>query len=129
MTTATVVTEVSRAPESPEPVPGPPDRPSPTCQVKLGCSAPVVDCAVPEHGGTDGSGGCPQAGDVCIGCTVPGFPDAFLPLRDDPTGDTPPSALIRPYGAVIRRLRGIVGTAAARKPERYPSRTRGADHG
>jgi hydrogenase small subunit len=125
MTTATVVTEVSRAPENPEPVPGPPDRPSPTtCQVKLGCSAPVVDCAVSGHGGKDGSGGCPQAGGVCIGCTVPGFPDAFLPLRDDPTAHGTPSAPPRPYGAVVRRLRGIV---AAQRSERHPSRTRGAD--
>ncbi|WP_330440267.1 hypothetical protein [Streptomyces griseoaurantiacus] len=121
MTTATVATEVSRAPGRP----ATPDRPSSTCQVKLGFSAPVLDCAVPARG-ADGTGGCPQAGGVCIGCAVPGIPDAFLPLREEPAAGGPPASVTGPYGAVLRRLRGI---AAGRTPARHPSPARGADHG
>ncbi|MFJ3824330.1 MULTISPECIES: NADH-quinone oxidoreductase subunit B family protein [Streptomyces] len=89
---------------------------SPKCQVKVGCWGPVVNCNVPKRGWMSGVGGCPNVGGICIGCTMPGFPDAFMPFMDEPTGATLSSALIRPYGAVIRRLRGITNMAVNREP-------------
>ena len=37
--------------------------------------------------------GCPNVGGICIGCTMPGFPDKFMPFMDMPPGTglgTPP---------------------------------------
>ena len=42
---------------------------------RLGCWGPVVQCNVPNRGWMAGLGGCPNVGGVCIGCTMPGFPD------------------------------------------------------
>jgi hydrogenase small subunit len=54
-----------------------------------------------------GIGGCPNVGGICIGCTMPGFPDKFMPFMDEPPGGTVSAGTVRMYGAVIRRLRGI----------------------
>ncbi|MBV8711410.1 MAG: hypothetical protein JOY56_06505, partial [Solirubrobacterales bacterium] len=51
---------------------------SPKCQVKIGCWGPVVNCNVPKRGWMGGIGGCPNVGGICIGCTMPGFPDKFM---------------------------------------------------
>ena len=59
---------------------------SPKCLVKLGCWGPVVDCNVTKRGWMDGIGGCPNVGGICIGCTMPGFPDKFMPFMDKPPG-------------------------------------------
>ncbi len=67
----------------------------PECLVKLGCWGPVVNCNVTKRGWMDGIGGCPNVGGICIGCTMPGFPDKFMPFMDEPAGRTrrrPPSA-------------------------------------
>ena len=59
----------------------------PRCLVKLGCKGPVVKCNVPVRGWVDGYGGCPNVGGICMACTMPGFPDKFMPFMDeDPTG-------------------------------------------
>ena len=74
---------------------------SPKCIVKLGCWGPVVKCNVPKRGWINGVGGCPNVGGICIGCTMPGFPDKFMPSMDEPPGgkvSTPPFL----YGTVIR---------------------------
>jgi hydrogenase small subunit len=78
---------------------------SPKCIVKLGCWGPVVQCNVPKRGWIGGIGGCPNVGGICIGCTMPGFPDRFMPFMDEPPGALLSSNLIRPYGALIRTLR------------------------
>ena len=52
----------------------------PTCLVKLGCWGPVVKCNVTKRGWMGGVGGCPNVGGICIGCTMPGFPDKFMPF-------------------------------------------------
>jgi hypothetical protein len=57
---------------------------SPKCQVKIGCWGPVVNCNVPKRGWMAGIGGCPNVGGICIGCTMPGFPDKFMPFMDAP---------------------------------------------
>ena len=59
---------------------------SPKCLVKIGCWGPVVKCNVPKRGWMDGIGGCPNVGGICIGCTMPGFPDKFMPFMDEPPG-------------------------------------------
>ena len=59
---------------------------SPKCIVKLGCWGPVVKCNVPKRGWMGGVGGCPNVGGICIGCTMPGFPDKFMPFMDEPPG-------------------------------------------
>ena len=59
---------------------------SPRCLVKLGCWGPVVNCNVPKRGWMAGIGGCPNVGGICIGCTMPGFPDKFMPFMDEPPG-------------------------------------------
>ena len=57
----------------------------PRCLVKLGCKGPVVKCNVPVRGWVDGYGGCPNVGGICMACTMPGFPDKFMPFMDEDT--------------------------------------------
>src|SRR3954471_15748039 len=80
---------------------------SPKCQVKIGCWGPVVNCNVPKRGWMAGIGGCPNVGGICIGCTMPGFPDKFMPFMDAPPGGGLSSAITGTYGPMIRKLRGI----------------------
>ena len=48
----------------------------PHCMGLLGCKGPISHCKVPRDGFAEGTGGCPNIGSPCIGCTEPGFPDA-----------------------------------------------------
>ena len=50
------------------------------CLVKLGCKGPVVKCNVPVRGWVNGVGGCPNVGGICMACTMPGFPDKYMPF-------------------------------------------------
>jgi len=90
---------------------------SPKCLVKTGCWGPVVNCNVPKRGWMAGIGGCPNVGGICIGCTMPGFPDKFMPFMDEPPGGTVSSNVTTVYGALIRRLRGITNHAVNREPK------------
>jgi hydrogenase small subunit len=90
---------------------------SPKCQVKIGCWGPVVNCNVTKRGWMDGVGGCPNVGGICIGCTMPGFPDKFMPFMDEPPGGTFSSTLTKAYGAMIRRLRSITNTTVNKEPK------------
>ena len=57
------------------------------CLVKLGCKGPVVKCNVPLRGWQSHMGGCPNVGGICMACTMPGFPDKYMPFMDeDPMG-------------------------------------------
>ncbi|HET7489753.1 MAG TPA: hypothetical protein VFJ85_17635 [Acidimicrobiales bacterium] len=53
---------------------------SDACLVDLGCWGPVVECNINSRGAINGAGGCMNTGGACIGCTMPGFPDAFGPF-------------------------------------------------
>ena len=53
------------------------------CLVKLGCKGPVVKCNVPVRGWVNGVGGCPNVGGICMACTMPGFPDKYMPFMDE----------------------------------------------
>ncbi len=90
---------------------------SPKCQVKIGCWGPVVNCNVTKRGWMGGIGGCPNVGGICIGCTMPGFPDKFMPFMDEPPGGTVSAAMSTAYGALIRRLRGITNHTLNREPK------------
>ncbi|HZP40398.1 MAG TPA: hydrogenase expression protein HypE [Candidatus Binatia bacterium] len=85
---------------------------SPKCQVRIGCWGPVVNCNVTKRGWMGGIGGCPNVGGICIGCTMPGFPDKFMPFMDEPPGGTLSVALVSMYGPLIRTLRGITNRTA-----------------
>ncbi len=90
---------------------------SPKCLVKLGCWGPVVNCNVPKRGWMAGIGGCPNVGGICIGCTMPGFPDKFMPFMDEPPGARVSSLAISPYGNAIRALRSITNRTVNKEPK------------
>jgi hydrogenase small subunit len=77
------------------------------CLVKLGCWGPVVQCNITSRGAINHLGGCMNIGGVCIGCTMPGFPDRFSPFYKAPPGSAVSSLQVRFYGAITRRLRRI----------------------
>ena len=87
------------------------------CLVKIGCWGPVVQCNVPKRGWVGGVGGCPNVGGICIGCTMPGFPDKLMPFMDEPPGARISSTLIRPYGALIRNLRRLTNSTLNKEPK------------
>jgi len=97
---------------------------SPKCLVKVGCWGPVVNCNVPKRGWMAGIGGCPNVGGICIGCTMPGFPDKFMPFMDEPPGSKVSTRGSKVYGGAIRRLRSITKDTLNKEPR---WRTKGRD--
>ena len=94
---------------------------SPKCIVKLGCWGPVVNCNVPKRGWMAGIGGCPNVGGICIGCTMPGFPDKFMPFMDEPPGAKVLPSAISVYGRAIRALRSFTNDTVNKEPKwRHP---------
>ena len=77
----------------------------PRCIVKHGCWGPVVQCNVGKRGWINGVGGCANVGGICIGCTMPGFPNKVMPFMDQPPGSRLSSEAISTYGTSIRTLR------------------------
>ena len=90
---------------------------SPKCLVKLGCWGPVVKCNVPKRGWINGIGGCPNVGGICIGCTMPGFPDKFMPFMDEPPGSAVSTFASGAYGGLIRKLRTITAKTVDKEPK------------
>ena len=80
------------------------------CLVEIGCWGPVVQCNIVSRGAINHMGGCMNTGGICIGCTMPGFPDRFAPFYQKPPGTLVSSNLSRTYGSVIRRLRRVTMT-------------------
>jgi hydrogenase small subunit len=85
--------------------------------VKVGCWGPVVNCNVPKRGWMNGLGGCPNVGGICIGCTMPGFPDKFMPFMDQPPGGAVSTMITGVYGPTIRRLRSITNKTVNKEPK------------
>jgi hydrogenase small subunit len=79
----------------------------PECLVEIGCWGPVVNCNIVERGALNHMGGCMKAGGVCIGCTMPGFPDKFAPFYKTPPGAVVSTGMSRSVGTVVRRLRRL----------------------
>jgi len=90
---------------------------TPKCIVKLGCWGPVVRCNVGKRGWIGGVGGCPNVGGVCIGCTMPGFPDKFMPFAEEPPGAKMSSSAVLMYGRAVRALRSFTIDSLDREPE------------
>lgn len=88
----------------------------PSCIVKLGCWGPVVQCNVGKRGWIGGIGGCPNVGGICIGCTMPGFPEKFMPFMDQPPGSLLSSQAISTYGSMIRALRNFTQQSLNKVP-------------
>ena len=84
--------------------------------MKLGCWGPVVKCNVPKRGWINGVGGCPNVGGICIGCTMPGFPDKFMPFMDEPPGAMVSSTFASGWGSIIRSLRGYTHGKLKKSP-------------
>ena len=87
------------------------------CIVKLGCWGPVVLCHVPKRGWMAGIGGCPNVGGVCIGCTMPGFPDKFMPFLEEPPGAKMSTAAVLMYGRTVRALRNFTKSSLDKEPD------------
>jgi hydrogenase small subunit len=66
----------------------------------------------------NGIGGCPNVGGVCIGCTMPGFPDKFIPFMDEPPGARMSTAAVNVYGKTVRSLRQFTLASMNREPPR-----------
>jgi hydrogenase small subunit len=76
------------------------------CLVKFGCKGPVVKCNVPARGWINGIGGCPNVGGICMACTMPGFPDKYLPLMETGLRVKAIAAASRfTYGPLLKQLR------------------------
>jgi hydrogenase small subunit len=87
------------------------------CIVKLGCWGPVVNCNVAKRGWLNGVGGCPNVGGICIGCTMPGFPDKFMPFMEEPPGAKMSTSAVLMYGRTVRALRGFTRASLDREPD------------
>ncbi len=77
------------------------------CLVEIGCWGPVVQCNITSRGAINHMGGCMNTGGICIGCTMPGFPDRFTPFYAKPPGANVSSSLSRIQGTFMRPLRRI----------------------
>lgn len=86
------------------------------CIVKLGCWGPVVQCNVGKRGWINGMGGCANVGGICIGCTMPGFPDKFMPFMDQPPGSLLSSQAVMTYGKAIHALRRYTQASLNKEP-------------
>jgi hydrogenase small subunit len=89
----------------------------PNCLVKLGCWGPVVKCNVPKRGWMDGIGGCPNVGGICMACTMPGFPDKYMPFMDEPPGASLSTTLVTGYGRFIRTMRAATIATGDKEPK------------
>ena len=76
------------------------------CLVELGCWGPVVQCNIVSRGALGHNGGCMNTGGICIGCTMPGFPDAFAPFYKRPPGSLLSTTASRTTGSFMSYLRG-----------------------
>ena len=75
------------------------------CLVEVGCWGPVVQCNITSRGFINHVGGCMNTGGVCIGCTMPAFPDGFTPFYKKPPGANISSAGSKMLGTFMRPLR------------------------
>ena len=99
------------------------------CLVKLGCKGPVVKCNVPVRGWVNGIGGCPNVGGICMACTMPGFPDKFMPFMDE---DKAGGSGRQHHGVQLRADRALLPQAQhqeqVRRRARMATQGPGADH-
>lgn len=77
------------------------------CLVEIGCWGPVVQCNITSRGAINHLGGCMNTGGVCIGCTMPGFPDRFSPFYKRAPGSLVSTGSSRIVGSFVRPLRRL----------------------
>lgn len=77
------------------------------CLVEVGCWGPIVQCNIVSRGAINSVGGCMKAGGICIGCTMPGFPDKFSPFYKEPPGAKFSGAISRMNGTMVSTLRRL----------------------
>jgi hydrogenase small subunit len=54
----------------------------------------------------NGIGGCPNVGGICMACTMPGFPDKYMPFMEpDPWGNRASGFASIAYGPMVRYFR------------------------
>jgi hydrogenase small subunit len=54
----------------------------------------------------NGIGGCPNVGGICMACTMPGFPDKYMPFMDeDQWGAAAANFTKFTYGPILRYFR------------------------
>jgi hydrogenase small subunit len=58
----------------------------------------------------------PNVGGICIGCTMPGFPDKFMPFMDQPPGSLLSSAAVQTYGRAIHALLRFTQASLNKEP-------------
>ena len=87
----------------------------PECLVEIGCWGPVVQCNIVERGAIRHHGGCMNQGGICIGCTMPGFPDKFSPFYKRPPGSMASSTIAKASGTVVRFLRSFTRNSLNRE--------------
>lgn len=85
------------------------------CLVEIGCWGPVVECNISSRGAINHTGGCMEVGGSCIGCTMPGFPDKFMPFYRRPPGSTASTTAARLVGGFMRPLRRHTESHLARE--------------
>jgi len=103
------------------------------CLVKLGCKGPVVKCNVPLRGWLNGIGGCPNVGGICMACTMPGFPDKYMPFMEEDANAKVSSTVARfTYGPLLRAgRRWSIKNKGDKEPEwrhNRPELTSGYSH-
>ena len=89
----------------------------PECLVEIGCWGPVVQCNITSRGAINHVGGCMNVGAACIGCTMPGFPDKFMPFMEEPPGSRVSTRGSKMYGSAIRSLRKITQRTVDEEPK------------
>ena len=65
----------------------------------------------------DGVGGCANVGGICIGCTMPGFPDKFMSFMDEPPGAKLSTKAVSMYGKTVRALRKFTQASHNEEPD------------
>src|SRR6187431_418553 len=70
-----------------------------------------------KRGWMNGMGGCPNVGGICIGCTMPGFPDKFMPFMDEPPGGKLSTTVVQAWGGTLRKLRSITARTVDQEPK------------
>ncbi|GAC1476614.1 MAG: hydrogenase expression protein HypE [Ktedonobacterales bacterium] len=86
------------------------------CLVEVGCWGPVVQCNITSRGAINHVGGCMNTGGICIGCTMPGFPDRFAPFYKRAPGSLVSTSASRTLGSFIRPLRRMTMEFQNREP-------------
>ncbi|ABM81196.1 hydrogenase [Hyperthermus butylicus] len=87
-----------------------PGEPSGACLFSVGCKGPISNCPYNKIGWVNGVGGPTRTGGVCIGCTMPGFMDAYEPYYK------PLPAPVKPEASAATELAAgaaVVGVLAA----------------